>query len=45
MKLIEELKQEYNELPKHKKQALKQKLYSSGILLFFAFLFFLLFYA
>jgi len=44
MKLIEEFRKEYEELPEHKKTALKQKFLSSAVLFFLAFLFFLLFF-
>ena len=44
MKLIEEFKKEYEEMPDHRKQAMKTKLHSSGVLFFLAFLFFLFYY-
>jgi len=44
MKLIDGFRKEYEELPEHQKAALRQKLISSGVLLFLAFLFFILFY-
>ena len=44
MKLIEEMKKEYQEMPEHRKQAMRMKLYSSGVLFFLAFLFFLVYY-
>jgi len=44
MKLMEEFRREYQELPEHQKQTLKQRFILSGALLVFAFLYFLLFY-
>ncbi len=44
MKLIEEFKKEYEELPENQKQVLRQKFLSSAVLFFLAFLFFIFFF-
>ena len=44
MSLLKDFKKEYQELPEYQQRGLKQKFYSSVLLLFFAFLFFLFFY-